>query len=160
MDIEIKTIQPILNYLSEPYIDMMQSLWEKSHEHHTMKSRYFKEYYKSYTFETFKKNLMNRFDSIAFLLVFGAGEDVTPGPIACCFLGYKVNDSNVSLGNFVVSEAYRKKKVGTRLFNEVEKIVHQLEKILFIETSYGNDTAIEFYKSLGYYPKNVALVKR
>jgi ribosomal protein S18 acetylase RimI-like enzyme len=65
---------------------------------------------------------------------------------------YLSTDYSYWLGWFMVSQQYRRQKIGSRLFARVEKELKRYPSIgrLFVTTEAGNTRAISFYKKHGF----------
>lgn len=67
------------------------------------------------------------------------------------FAGLKITCDEADIMNIVVKKAYRKKGIGTILFNNLTSICKENKiKTLFLEVNEDNSPAISLYKKMGF----------
>lgn len=136
------------------FIFKLKELWEESNAHHTEVSTHFGKRYKDYRFERFVNKVYKHTTVKTFYI---EEEGVI---IACGILGYEILGEVVKLMNFVVKEEYRRKGVATKLFSAIEAYIEEGGYHLEVEVSHGNNDALTFYQTKGYYPKSILVEKR
>lgn len=93
-------------------------------------------------------------DSLDFSFIYN---DLSNNPMAYYFVYEEENNiigyincwvsDNTEILNFCVEPNYRKKGIGSKLFNEVEKIA---SGVISLEVRVSNTNAIEFYSNRGF----------
>ena len=136
-------------------IDKVAPLWEELNRQHLSLSPYFKEYYKTLTFEDRKKAILQRAwgGDVKVDLVLGASDEL---------VGYCISSIDRWLTGeidsiYVISDC-RGQGIGTTLMEKaLEWLKTKGSKKNIVSVAVGNEQAYVFYEQFGFYPrKNLA----
>ena len=155
-----KTVMVTVNYISgnARQIDKIIPLWEQLNRQHLSMSPYFKEYYKTLTFQDRKRAILQR----------GFGRqvhvDLALGN-ADVLVGYCVSSIDRTLTGeidsiFVVPEL-RERGVGTTLMEKtLEWLKSKGSKKNIVSVAVGNEQSYVFYEQFGFYPRRTLLEQK
>lgn len=140
-------------------IDLIQPLWEKLNLHHLEKSPYFKDRYKSFTWNERKQMLISKSADLVLFYVIDTGNNEI---IGYCISSVEKDDSSVGeIDSLYIDEKYRKLGIGINLLQEsVYWLESKKVKTQKIIVSYGNEDVLDLYKKMGFFPLNITLQKK
>lgn len=145
MELEIKEIDI-------DKINCLKSLWNELNNIHKQQSRYFKEHYKNFTFEDrFSKFFKYESNNIKIDVIKDKEK----------YVGYcisTIKDNYGELDSLFVASKYRKygygQKLGERSISWLKN--NNCQKIV-VSVAEGNESVLDFYKKLGFYPRMTKL---
>jgi len=137
-------------------LDIVKPLWEKLNELHESLSSDFKQLYQEMNWKKRKIQLVNK---SANMLVECAIENNSNQIIAYCISTIdKANEKTGEVDSLFVEKNYRHTGIGKQLVqNALNWLMIQNTEIQKLSVAAGNETVMEFYKQLGFYPRNTVL---
>lgn len=129
-------------------IDSLKSLWAELNKLHIEKSNYFKEHYKTFTFEERLLSFSN-YESDKIKIDVLMDKEL--------YVGYcisTISDNCGEIDSLFISSKYRKYGSGKKL---VERSISWLKynncKKIVVSVAEGNESVFDFYKEIGFYPR-------
>ncbi len=131
-------------------LDEIKLLWEKLNEHHTEKSKNFKERFQSFTFEwRIGKLTENEDRNINVILV---RDKELKRNIGYCLAS--VLESYGEIESLYIDPVYRGLNIGEKLMTESLEWINSYEvEDIMIGVAGGNEDAFGFYEKFGFYPR-------
>ncbi len=131
-------------------LDEIKPLWEKLNEHHTEKSKNFKERFKSFTFEwRIGKLTENEDRNINVIVVNDKDKDKN---IGYCLASVLKPYSEIE--SLYIDPEYRGLKIGEKLMKDSLQWINSYEvEDIMIGVAGGNEDAFGFYEKFGFYPR-------
>ncbi len=138
-------------------LDQVSPLWEEIKKYHVEKSRHFSKEMNSKSFVSRKTELISKAKYLQVGIASNLKEEKDVG-YCITTIDYENRGEIDSL--FIVKQ-YRRQGIGKKLTNMAlawlnDKCVVDSSIIV----AYGNEDVIDFYKSFGFYPRNIHLCNR
>ena len=135
-------------------LEFVKPLWEKLNKHHEVKTNYFKDSFKGYTFEGKIKKYLNSDLDVKVDLI----KDIKKG----VYIGYcisLVNKESVGeIDSLFVEDDYRKCGLGEELMNRAIDWLNQNQvKAKIIAVAEGNEKVMDFYKRFGFIQRRIIM---
>lgn len=128
----------------------LEKFWNKNSKYHTNASKYFSS-------NSHNTSFNNRLTSWKKAEYFKSTIALFNNKI----IGYivsTINNGTATIESLYVEEKFRENKVGTNLVNShLSWFKDQKCGKISVTTVYPNESTIEFYKSLGFFPKTISL---
>lgn len=132
----------------------IKAIWEELRSIHQSDSTYFKEFYKSYTFEERVGVLLNSDKDVK---IFGIHHENN-------LAGFCLSSISGSVGeieSLCVSDRYRGLGYGKRLVNfSLDWFTRKQTQKIQVTVAEGHESVFDFYKMFGFYPRLTTLVMR
>jgi len=137
-------------------LDIVKPLWEKLNELHESLSSDFKHLYRQMNWKKRKIQLVNK--SANMLVEYAIANNSNQIIAYCISTIDKDNEKIGEVDSLFVDKEYRKTGIGKQLMNNAINwlMMHKTETQK-ISVAAGNETVMEFYKQLGFYPRNTVL---
>jgi ribosomal protein S18 acetylase RimI-like enzyme len=140
-------------------LDIIRPLWHKLQEHHKAVSKYFKDSPSTVTFDTRKKQLIDKIREGA--LRIDLAKDFDTGK----YIGYCVtsltHEKQGEIESIYVEKSYRRSGIGDTLMT---RALAWLERMAVAKTiigvSEGNESVFDFYRRYDFYPRVTILAKK
>jgi ribosomal protein S18 acetylase RimI-like enzyme len=130
--------------------EVIKTLWERNRLHHEKSSEYFKQFYRSLSFD-------KRFNPWE-----GLNKDTMKITVAKShnkYIGYCIStiiDGKGELESLHVNESNRGNGIGEKLvIKHIEWMKEKNCKVIGVAVSQENESTIGFYRKLGFYPKTL-----
>lgn len=138
---------------STELLDTIKPLWENLNLHHKSNSIHFKEKFDTFSFENRKSKFLN-YPLIYILLL----QDTK----TTHYIGYCISTIDSCLigeiSSIYIEKSYRKYGLGSILMeNSLNWLNNHKVKSKIIGVAAGNETAIEFYKTFGFFKRTTIL---
>jgi len=134
-------------------LDRIKPLWEKLMEHIKLRSTYFREWFRTRTFDQRKAELLRKAaeGKLRVDLAIDGGRGI----------GYCVSSISYGVGeidSIFVEDSYRLSGIGSELMKRALSWMEndQVERIK-LAASIGNEEVLPFYRSHGFLPKHILL---
>lgn len=136
-------------------IEAIKELWEKNRLYHENTSEYFKESYRSISFDD-RIKAFSGFDNDSIKITVAKSDGK--------YIGYCistiVNDKG-ELESLHVDEANRRNGIGRKLvMRHLEWMKEKNCKVIGVTVSQENEPTIMFYRKLGFYPNTVYMQQK
>jgi len=135
-----------------PYdeIEVIKTLWERNRQYHEKSSEYFKELYRSISFDQKIK---------AFHVLNKEAIKITVAKKNDEYIGYCIStiiDGKGELESLHVNEINRGNGIGKKLvMKHIEWMKERNCKVIGVAVSQENESTISFYQKLGFYPNTL-----
>jgi len=137
----------------------IEPLWTRLNEHHEQFTRYFKGFYRCYSFGDRRRALEKKAREGVLRLEI-AREPPTGRPVAYCVASLSAERVG-EIDSVYVDEAYRLRGIGSEL---VRRCIAWMEaggaKRKTVIVADGNDEAWRFYRRFGFFPRAMVLWQR
>ena len=134
--------------LPKKEIAAIKHLWEKLNQIHYQDSVYFKDHFKTFTFEKRCNDFSDINDEEIKINVLIDSEKV---------VGYCIATIKKAVGeieSIYVDDEYRKKGFGKKLIEESTNWLKKNKcKKIMVAVAHGHDSVFNFYMKLGFYPR-------
>ena len=133
-------------------LDIIQPLWEKLTEHHRVRSVHFKDHFSRITWETRRKEILEKAQKGA-LLVHLAKDSNTGNIVGYCVTS--VNEMTVGeMESIFIESEYRRVGIGAHFMKRaiVWMNDHNVSRKV-IAVAAGNEEAFGFYARFNFYPR-------
>jgi diamine N-acetyltransferase len=129
-------------------IGIIKPLWQKLNELHLKDSNYFKDHFKTFTFEK-RCEIFNKYDDDKIRIEI-ITDDVTP-------VGYCISTIEGSKGeidSLFIDENYRKNNYGRSLMqNSINWLNENNCERILLGVAEGHESVLGFYQKFGFYPR-------
>lgn len=136
-------------------IEIIKNLWEKNRQYHENSSEYFKDSYRSISFND-RIGAFSVFNSDAIKISVAKSNDE--------YIGYCIStviDGRGELDSLHVDEANRGNGVGKKLvMQHLEWMNEKNCNVIGVTVSQENEATISFYKKLGFYPNTLYMQQK
>jgi len=138
--------------ISYDEVEVIKNLWEKNRQYHENTSEYFKESYRFISFE----ERVKAFENQIIKITVAKSDD---GYIGYCIS--TIIDGKGEIDSLHVEEHNRGNGIGKKLvIKHMEWLKENNCKVIGVTVSQENETTIEFYKKLGFYPNTLYMQQR
>ena len=148
MNLRIETIK-------SDQIDIIKNLWEQLNTLQLQKSKFFKEHFKTYTFEEKCRNFPEKTSNEIQIDVIYDNKKAVGYCISI------ISNKTGEIDSLFIAEEYRKYGYGKII---VEKSIRWFEmnncEIIHVSVSEGNESVFDFYENFGFYPRFTYLTLR
>ncbi len=141
---------------TQKILDEIKPLWEGLNEYHLLLSPYFKQYYKTLTFEARKADLLKKAKQTQMRI------DLATDKTTSQHVGYIVSSidktKTAKIDSIFVNPSYRGFGVGDTLMkNSLSWMDKKGVVAKIVEVGVGNEQAFGFYSRYGFYPRKTLL---
>ena len=135
----------------------VEILWKELNRIHEAKSPYFNEDFSSFSFETRKRELIEKSERGSLRVVIAS--DQQGRIIGYCISSIEGREGEID--SIFVTEANRRKGIGAKLVEDSMHWLHRnsAEKIT-VAVVYGNEEVFDFYRKFGLFPRVTILTSR
>lgn len=130
-------------------LDLIKSLWEKLNQLHMQDSIYFKEHYKTNTFEKRCKKFWQK-DKKDIKIEIVEDEDAV-------IIGYCISTLEKAKGeieSLFIEEKFRKNRLGNMLIsNAIKWLKERRCNTILVSVADGHEDVFDFYMKNGFYPR-------
>ncbi len=141
--------------ISYAEVEVIRELWEKNRQYHEKSSEYFKESYRSISFDQ-RIRAFSVFDKETMKITVAKSGDE--------YVGYCIStiiDGKGEVESLHVEEKSRGKGIGEKLVNKhLEWLKEKDCKVIGVTVSQENAPTIGFYKKLGFYPNTLYMQQK
>lgn len=141
--------------ISYDEVEIIRELWEKNRQYHENSSEYFKEAYRSISFDS-RIKAFSVFDKGTMKITVAKSNEKN--------IGYCIStviDGKGELESLHVDEAYRGNGIGKRLVQRhLEWMNEKNCKVIGVTVSQENESTIGFYKKLGFFPNTLYMQQK
>ncbi len=141
--------------ISYAEIEVIKELWEKNRKYHENISEYFKELCHSFNFEERMKPF-SMYDSETM--------KITVARIGNEYVGYcisTITNGKGELDSLHVNEIHRGKGIGKKLVSKhIQWMKENKCKAIGVTVSQENESTIQFYRKLGFYPYTLYMLQK
>lgn len=134
-------------------IDYIKETWELLNEHHTNKSIFFKERFKTYNFQTRKNDLIEKSKNNPLYIILAYKNDILIGHCVSSII-----EHSGEIETIFVKIPYRNSGLG-RMF--IEKSIEWFDNNniynIDLTIAHGNEEVINFYLKFGFVPSGLKL---
>ena len=136
-------------------VELIKDLWEKNRRYHENISEYFKEVYRSMSFDQ-RIKAFSVFDEETMKITVAKGSD---GYIGYCIS--TIIDGKGEIESIHVDESNRGDGVGKRLVQRhLEWMNEKNCKVIGVTVSQENEATIGFYRKLGFFPNTLYMQQK
>jgi nicotinamidase-related amidase/ribosomal protein S18 acetylase RimI-like enzyme len=136
-------------------LDRVEPLWYELNSHHEKNSKYFKEKFKSFEFNSRKKSFEKKKLWVKIVVDKYKKQDIG-------YLIASVDDDSIGeIESLYLKSELRGKRIGEKLMKEgLDWVrIHNPKKIV-VGVSYGNERTFKFYSKFGFYPRVILLSEK
>ncbi|MHB8105051.1 MAG: GNAT family N-acetyltransferase [Dehalococcoidales bacterium] len=153
-----KTAKIVYTEADEKGLELIGGLWQKLHDYHRERNKYFPEYYAMMTWQKRKKEILEKSAKGKFHL--DLGWEVDTGKI----IGYcisTISESGVGeVDSIFIEEPYRRSRIGDNFMKKALKWMNG-ESVMWkmLTVAGGNEEVFGFYSRYGFFPRFTMLAQ-
>jgi len=139
---------------SHELLDRISPLWEEIKKYHVEKSPHFSKDINSKSFVSRKKELISKAKYLQVVIASNLKEEKDVG---YCITTID-HENRGEIDSLFIKKQYRRQGIGKKLTKMALAWLNDKRVVdSSIIVAYGNEDVIDFYKSFGFYPRNIYL---